>query len=301
MIINLKDSHLEQNVVALLLNLQRYLFHNNDILQDRLQRNNGIALLSFLIQRLPKQFVDINLLRMAQEFVAEASLIGDKCLLNLIHEHLIFDFRIWNKAEYEIRIGHIQYVSTIVKDDKKYFRKKYGIQFFLDIVKTYFGSSSGAKQDANQSNMSDINYLNANNMTNKLTEHTINDEDMRNLRSSFFGLIKYYAQKEIKIGELQAMISFLANSCRNVLFQNDMLDLLSTLVEAPHNASDQLVLLLFEPNIADSLYALVTQPDLDKTVQSKLLRLLRMLLKTKKVYEKSKSRLRLEDCGGFAG
>ena len=293
---------MEQNVVALLLNLQRYLFHNNDILQDRLQRNNGIALLSFLIQRLPKQFVDINLLRMAQEFVAEASLIGDKCLLNLIHEHLIFDFRIWNKAEYEIRIGHIQYVSTIVKDDKKYFRKKYGIQFFLDIVKTYFGSSGGsARQDANQSNMSDINYLNAINTSSKFAEHTINDEDMRNLRSSFFGLIKYYAQKEIKIGELQAMISFLANSSRNVLFQNDMLDLLSTLVEAPHNASDQLVLLLFEPNIADSLYALVTQPDLDKTVQSKLLRLLRMLLKTKKVYEKSKSRLRLEDCGGFAG
>jgi hypothetical protein len=100
---------------------------------------------------------------------------------------------------------------------------------------------------------------------------------------------------------LQAMISFLANSSRNVLFQNDMIDLLSTLVEAPHNASDQLVLLLFEPNIADSLYALVTQPDLDKTVQSKLLRLMRMLLKTKKVYEKSKTRLRLEDCGGFAG
>ena len=282
---------MEQNVVSLIFNLFRYLFHNSDIMQDRFQRNNGIPLLSFLLQRLPKRFVDINLLRMCQEYVAEAQSLNDKALLNLIYEHFIFDFRIWNKADYEIRIGHIQYISTIIKDDKKYFRKKYGIQFFLDIIKTYFGKSNNELSINNQaSNVSD-NTLHM--------QSTMNDEDLRNLRNSFFGLIKYYAQKEIKINELNSIISFLAIT-RNVLFQNDLLDMLINLLEAP-NSSDQLYLLLFEPNIADGLYALIVQTDISEAIQKKLLKLIKILLKSKKVYDKSKSRLRLEECGTYAG
>ena len=34
--------------------------------------------------------------------------------------------------------GHIQYLSTIIKDDRKHFRKKYGVQYFLDIIRTYY-------------------------------------------------------------------------------------------------------------------------------------------------------------------
>jgi hypothetical protein len=315
---------LERNIVALILNLMRYLFHNNDILQDRFERNNGIALLSFLIQRLPKRFIDINLLRICQEFVSEANQINDKSLLNAIYEHLIFDFRIWNKAEYEIRIGHIQYISTIIKDDKKYFRKKYGIQFFLDTIKTYFGqsgqsgaNSSSGNNSTNQANSSEllISHQHSINITatavafnksNANENQNTNEEDMRNLRNSFFGLVKYYAQKEIKIGELNAIISFLANNStprQNLLFLNDMLDMLISLVDVPANnsSSDQLLLLMFEPNVADGLYALLAQPELDKQIQQKIIKLIRILLKTKKVYEKSKGRLRLDECGGYAG
>ena len=129
--------------------------------------------------------------------------------------------------------------------------------------------------------------------------YIMNDEDLRNLRNSFFGLIKYYAQKEIKINELNAIISFLSTT-RNPHFQNDLLDMLISLLEAPA-VNDQLILRLFEPNIADSFYALLTQPDVCYQIQAKLLRLIKILLKSKKVYEKNKSRLRLDDCGGYSG
>ena len=251
-------------------------------MQDRFERNNSIALLGFLLERLPKRFIDINLLRMSQELVNEANILIDKTLLNLIYEHLIFDFRIWNKADYEIRIGHVQYISTIVKDDKKYFRKMYGIQFFLDVIKTYFGKL----ENLGSSNNAD-------------TSSSMNDEDLRNLRNSFFGLIKYYAQKEIKVNEINALVSFLSTT-KNVLFQNDLLDMLIAIIESP-NASDQIYLLLFEPHMADGLYGLLTLPDLDHEVQRKLIKLIRILLKSKKVYDKSKLRLKLEDCGGYAG
>lgn len=303
------DSEIEQNVVAFILNLFRYLFHSNDLLQDRLERNNGIALLSFLLQRLPRCFIDINLLRMCQEFVSEANSLSNKDLLNNVYEHLVFDFRIWNKADYEIRIGHIQYISTIIKDDKKYFRKKYGIQFFLDVIKTYFGklnstatnpgSTSANYQNQHNFDITENGCVSLNQQQLQSHNYTMNDEDLRNLRNSFFGLIKYYAQKEIKINELNAIISFLSTT-RNPLFQNDLLDMLISLLEAP-TVNDQLILRLFEPNLADSFYALLTQPDVSYQIQTKLLKLIKILLKTKKVYEKNKSRLRLDDCGGYSG
>ena len=154
---------MEQNIVSSIFNLIRYLFHNSDIMQDRLQRNHGISLLSFLLQRLPKRFIDINLLRVFQQIVNDIQTLVDKNLLNAIYENLIFDFRIWNKADYEIRIGHIQYILTLVKDDKKYFRKKYGIQFFLDIIKTYFGRNSSSPETEHETkSATNINFLNSN-------------------------------------------------------------------------------------------------------------------------------------------
>ncbi len=35
--------------------------------------------------------------------------------------------------------GHIQYMSTVIKDNRKQFRKKYGVQFLLDTVRLYYG------------------------------------------------------------------------------------------------------------------------------------------------------------------
>ncbi|RNA18008.1 neurobeachin [Brachionus plicatilis] len=287
------DCELEQNVASLILNFIRYLVKNSEIFQDRFERNNGLPLLGFLLQKLPKKLIDINFLRICQEYVSEANKLANQSLLNAIYENIIFDFRIWNKAEYEIRIGHIQFLSTIIKDDKKYFRKKYGIQFFLDTIKTYFGAS---KNQLNSQTEINVNLLAE---SNQAALNVIDEDDQRNLRNSLFGLIKYYAQKDIRISELNAMISFVSIT-KNHLLQNDLLEVLIVLLEAP-NSSDQLFLLLFEPNMADGLYSMLVQHDLNETTQHKLLRLFRILIKSKKVYEKNKSRIRLEDCGTYAG
>ena len=314
---NCTDTEKEQNVVTLILNLMRYLIQNSDIMQDRMQRNNGVQLLSFLLQRLPRHFIDVHMLHMCQEYVSEARSLANKSLLNTIYEHIIFEFRIWNKADYEIRIGHIQYISTIIKDDKRSFRRKYGIQFFLDVIKTYFvryppppPPQSQQQQQADDSSSSSGASSNTTTGGQQQQQATgcgggsqapMNEDDLRNLRNSFFGLIKFYAQKDIRPRELDAMLSFLANT-RNPMFQADLLDMLIALLEAPANAAnDQLFLLMFEPHMADGLYSLVVQPDISERVQRKLLKVIKILLKTKKVYDKNKTRMRLDECGTYAG
>ncbi|CAL1548197.1 unnamed protein product [Lymnaea stagnalis] len=66
-------------------------------------------------------------------------------LLQHIYHYILFDFSLWSKTHFAVRIvtkskvRHIQYLSTIIKEDRKYFQKKYGVQFFLDIIRAYYG------------------------------------------------------------------------------------------------------------------------------------------------------------------
>ncbi len=127
----------EGNVAAMVVGILRYLCHNNDILQERVSRDNGLPLLGFLLQRLPKRFVDAGLLQVVQDLVGEASLASDKDLLGLVYESLVFDFRLWNRADMDVRIGHLTYISTIIKDDKVRMRSG-GVEYFFIKTKRIF-------------------------------------------------------------------------------------------------------------------------------------------------------------------
>jgi hypothetical protein len=287
-----KNFTIGNNAVSLALDCIRYLIYNSHIMQIRFMLNNNVALLGFLLERLPKEFIDINLLRSCQDFVSESFSLQDKKLLYSFYDSIIFQFNIWNKADYSIRIGHITYISTIIKDDKKYFRKNYGVQFFLDIIKTYFDHKLTTNNDSNDtiSNMTQV-YLDQNTL--------LIEEEIKHLRNSLLSLIKFYIQREIKLNELNAILSFLSTT-QNASIQLIILDMLISLLETP-NQNDQLNLLLIEPNMADSFYGILVQPEIDYKVQHKLLKIIEILLKTKKVNDKYKSRLRLDECGTYAG
>ena len=100
------------NLIAIIINLIRHLLKDNKVLQERLSRNNSIAILNYLIQNLPKEFIDLNLLHVLKLFVNEIKTLNDNTLLQSIYQHLLFDFRIWNKADYEIRTGRLIFKAT---------------------------------------------------------------------------------------------------------------------------------------------------------------------------------------------
>ena len=53
-------------------------------------------------------------------------------------EYLLLDFSLWIKSIYRVRIIHLQYIFKLIKDEKKYDRDQFGVQFFLDILRQYF-------------------------------------------------------------------------------------------------------------------------------------------------------------------
>lgn len=109
-----------------------------------------------------------------QLLIEQVSLEKNMQLLQQMYQYLLFDFRIWNRGDFPFRIGesglldkfyrcfrnvlllmwlyfryiieselsilgHIQYLSTIIKDSRRVFRKKYGVQFLLDTLRIYYG------------------------------------------------------------------------------------------------------------------------------------------------------------------
>lgn len=43
-------------------------------------------------------------------------------LLRSFYQGIVFDFRIWARTQFQIIIGHVQYIQAIIKEDRKYFR-----------------------------------------------------------------------------------------------------------------------------------------------------------------------------------
>ena len=65
------------------------------------------------------ELIDVNVLMAAQLLVELAQGSQDQKLLNQIYQNVLFDFRIWSRSQFHVQIGHIQYLSTLVKGKNK--------------------------------------------------------------------------------------------------------------------------------------------------------------------------------------
>uniref|UniRef100_A0A673BD12 Neurobeachin-like protein 2 n=1 Tax=Sphaeramia orbicularis TaxID=375764 RepID=A0A673BD12_9TELE len=132
--------------------------------------------------RLPVGHVDVSVLVAMQLLIEQVTYEKNQALLQQLHTHLLFNFNIWNKGDFPLRIGHIQYMSTVIKDNRKQFRKKYGVQFLLDAVRLYYGNK----------------------------ESDLSEDDIRTIRASLCGLIKYYISKGMSQEEMHSILGYIA-------------------------------------------------------------------------------------------
>ena len=72
-------------------------------------------LTGFLLSQAKPELIDVNVLMAAQLLVELAQGSQDQKLLNQIYQNVLFDFRIWSRSQFHVQIGHIQYLSTLVK------------------------------------------------------------------------------------------------------------------------------------------------------------------------------------------
>ncbi|KAK9524056.1 hypothetical protein VZT92_017923 [Zoarces viviparus] len=267
------EARLEKNLVATFLLVLKHFLQRHPINQENLLHSHGVGTLGALLQKLPTGHVDVSVLVAMQLLIEQVTYEKNQALLQQLHTHLLFNFNIWNKGDFPLRIGHIQYMSTVIKDNRKQFRKKYGVQFLLDTVRLYYGRNSSRDGD-------------------------LSEDDVRTIRTSLCGLIKYYISKGMSQEEMHSILGYIAAIGDEEQLCGLLELLLSLLQTSP--ARDQIFLLLFEPGAADSCYALVLNNKHSDRLRELVFKLFERMLRCDRVYEKSKQRLRLREAG-YAG
>uniref|UniRef100_A0A8C8T1Z4 Neurobeachin like 1 n=1 Tax=Pelusios castaneus TaxID=367368 RepID=A0A8C8T1Z4_9SAUR len=134
-----RKARLEKNIVATFILMIKHFIQRHPINQDNLIHSHGVATLGALLQKVPGSLMDVNVLMALQFLIEQVSVEKNVQLLQQMYQHLLFDFNVWDRGDFPFRIGHIKYLSTMIKDSRRLFRKKYGVQFLLDTLRIYYG------------------------------------------------------------------------------------------------------------------------------------------------------------------
>ncbi|XP_038664837.1 neurobeachin-like protein 2 isoform X1 [Scyliorhinus canicula] len=267
------ESKLERNSVAAFLLLVKNFIQNHTVNQENFIQCNGPAVIGALLQKVPSHRVDMNVLMACQFLMEQAASEGNNLLLHYMYQYLLFDFRIWSHSDFAVRLGHIQYLSTIIKDHKQRIRKKYGVQYILDSIRTHYGPQKDYQITA----------------------------DVKTVQLSLFDLVKDFITKAVSSEELHSIISYMATANDDDQLSGILDVILSLLKGGP--SRDQLYTLLFDPGNpgnpgnVEVLYSLILQKKYSDDVREKIFRLMYKMLKYEKVHERFKLRLKLKDIG----
>ncbi|NXW51293.1 NBEL2 protein, partial [Nyctiprogne leucopyga] len=262
------ESRLERNSVAAFLLLVKNFIQNHPVNQESLVQCHGPAIIGALLQKVSSPLLDMSTLMASQILMEQVASEGSGLLLHLLYQHLLFDFRIWSNSDFAVRLGHIQYLANVIKDHKQRIRKKYGVQYLLDSIRTYYGTSR---------------------------EKTTATDDIKTVQTSLFSLVKDFFCRSFSGEEMQSLLSYVAGAQDEQQVCGALEVIHSLLKGSP--AQEQLFTFLFEPGNVEVLFSLLVQKKFSDEVREKVFKVLYKMLKYEKVPERSKNRLKLKDIG----
>ncbi|XP_064361708.1 neurobeachin-like protein 2 isoform X1 [Dromaius novaehollandiae] len=262
------ESRLERNSVAAFLLLVKNFIQNHPVNQESLVQCHGPAIIGALLQKVPSPRLDMSLLMASQILMEQVASEGSGLLLHLLYQHLLFDFRIWSNSDFAVRLGHIQYLANIVKDHKQRIRKKYGVQYILDSIRTYYGAPREKPAAA---------------------------DNVKTVQTSLFSLVKDFFCRSFSAEEMQSLLSYVA-AAQDEQQVCGALEVIHSLLKGS-SAQEQLFAFLFEPGNVEVLFSLLVQKKFSDEVRERVFKILYKMLKYEKVPERSKNRLKLKDIG----
>ncbi|KAG2465108.1 NBEL2 protein, partial [Polypterus senegalus] len=262
------EERLEKNTVAAFLLMVKNFLRNDPINQESLVQCHGPAIIGALLQKMPSTLLDMNVLMACQVLMEQASNEGNSVLLQHLYQHILFDFRIWSQSDFAVRLGHIQNLSSVIKDHKQRIRRKYGVQYILDSIRTYYGAEK---------------------------EGTVPADDVRTVQTTLFSLVKDFLSKGVTNEELQCALSY-ATAVGDEQQVCGILEVIHNLLRGSPS-KEQLFSVLFDTGNIEALYSLLLQKKYSDDLRERVFKILYKILKYDKVPERSKHRLKLKDIG----
>uniref|UniRef100_A0A671WQ36 Neurobeachin like 2 n=1 Tax=Sparus aurata TaxID=8175 RepID=A0A671WQ36_SPAAU len=247
----LSEGRLERNSVAAFLLMVKNLIRHHPVNQEGLLHCHGPSIIGAMLSKVPGSMMDMNVLMACQLLLEQVFNEGNSPLLQQLYQHLLFDFRIWTKSHFAVCLG--KFTST------RRMKRKYGVQYILDTIRTYYSSLSDEKQT---------------------------------IQTSLFAMLKDFLKSPTP-EELHSVLAYIltVGEEQQVCFIHLFSGLLRS---SPPREQVQAVLLEWG---VEQLYCLLLTPSFGDEARERVFRVLYKILKSERVSERNKQRIKLKDFG----
>uniref|UniRef100_A0A8B9KMW8 Neurobeachin-like protein 2 n=1 Tax=Astyanax mexicanus TaxID=7994 RepID=A0A8B9KMW8_ASTMX len=257
------ESRLERNSVAAFLLMVRNMLRNHPVNQESLLHCHGPAIMGAMLCKVPSSRMDMSVLMACQLLLEQVGSEGNSALLSQLYQHLLFDFRIWSHCHFAVCLGHVQYLSSVLKEGKLRTRRKYGVQYILDSIRSHYSS---VERDGS----------------------ALSDEK-QTVQMFLFTLLKDFLLKSPTNEELHSVLAYTA-VVTDQLQALSVLEVVYTVLRSyPHALT-----VLVEWG-AEQLYCLLLKPSFGDEAREKVFRILYKVLKSQQVPERNKQRVKLRE------
>ncbi|XP_062254882.1 neurobeachin-like protein 2 isoform X1 [Platichthys flesus] len=260
------EGRLETNSIAAFLLMVKNLIRHHPVNQESLLLCHGPSVIGAMLSKVPGSLIDMNVLMACQLLLEQVFKDGNSPLLQQLYQHLLFDFRIWTKSHFAVCLAHVQYLSSVINKGKQRMKRKYGVQYILDTIRTFYS----VEKDG--SSLSD---------------------EKQTIQTSLFSLLKDFLKSPTP-EELHSVLAYIltVGEEKQVVMA---LDLLYGLLRSSP-LREQVQALLLEWGV-EQLYCLLLTPSFGDEARERVFRVLYKILKSERVSERNKQRIKLKDFG----
>ncbi|KAM4736367.1 neurobeachin-like protein 2 isoform 1-T1 [Anableps anableps] len=260
------EGRLERNSIAAFLLMVKNLIRHHPVNQESLLQCHGPSIIGAMLSKVPGTMMDMNVLMACQLLLEQVYNESNSLLLQQLYQHLLFNFRIWTRSHFAVCLAHVQYLSSVINKSKQRMKRKYGVQYILDTIRTYYS----VEQDGSP----------------------LSDEK-QTIQTSLFSLLKDFLKSPTP-EELHSVLAYILT----VEEEQQVVKALDVLYELLRSSPprEQVQAVLLEWGV-EQLYRLLLIPSFGDEARERVFRVLYKILKSEKVSERNKQRIKLKDFG----
>ncbi|XP_022621350.1 neurobeachin-like protein 2 isoform X1 [Seriola dumerili] len=260
------EGRLERNSIAAFLLMVKNLIRHHPVNQESLLHCHGPSIIGAMLSKVPGSMMDMNVLMACQLLLEQVFNEGNSPLLQQLYQHLLFDFRIWTKSHFAVCLAHVQYLSSVINKGKQRMKRKYGVQYILDTIRTFY---SGEKDGSSLS------------------------DEKQTIQTSLFAMLQDFLKSPTS-EELHSVLAYILTVGEEQQVVRALDVLYELLRSSPPREHVQAVLLEWG---VEQLYCLLLTPRFGDEARERVFRVLYKILKSERVSERNKQRIKLKDFG----
>uniref|UniRef100_A0A665UAK3 Neurobeachin-like protein 2 n=1 Tax=Echeneis naucrates TaxID=173247 RepID=A0A665UAK3_ECHNA len=261
-----REGRLERNSIAAFLLMVKNMIRHHPVNQESLLHCHGPSIIGAMLSKVSGSMMDMNVLMACQLLLEQVFSEGNSPLLQQLYQHLLFDFRLWTKSHFAVCLAHVQYLSSVINKSKQRMKRKYGVQYILDTIRTFYS----VEKDGSP----------------------LSDEK-QTIQTSLFALLQDFLKSSTP-EELHCVLAYIVAVGEEQQVVRALDVLYELLRSSPPREHVQAVLLEWG---VEQLYSLLLTPSFGDEARERVFRVLYKILKSERVAERNKQRIKLKDFG----